>query len=357
MSSQQPNNTSAGPFSLIDFADGIKFSIFAFSHGNELHEEGPVAKLFKSFGFLSKDCYRSCINYVQQIAMVYPGVRDDGPIMEAFLCRNRVKIGKIDLALTSSLSRCLSIYILRSCDLTDLHSIYISDIDADQSSEEHISDAINAGIPDEVIQEFHPATIEPLDRRVIQKIIADILTLEAPSLTKMEVLIKKEQWHRPLLTNFSNRLEELHLQLDWDSEIAGIHFPYDEGAKQISAVIEHMLNLKRLNLKVYSLLISGRFRIKSISLEEIDTRWSKNFYIDECVCPSLKMLKGINIPRRQGNGVKPVTPFTEDDLKPPERAPNTPPHKFTYFVDFKVGERPFIGMTVPDSCIVRFNVK
>ena len=63
--------------------------------------------------------------------------------------------------------------------------------------------------------------------------------------------------------------------------------------------------------------------------------------MNACICPSLKIFhcrleKGVT-----SITVNPVTPFTEEELKTEQ--------------DFKVGDRPFIGMPVPTSCIVRLS--
>jgi len=110
---------------------------------------------------------------------------------------------------------------------------------------------------------------------------------------------------------------------------------YDEGAIAISQMIENMPNLKKLSFDCDD---EGSFRVRSQSLEEIETRhsWCD---VTECICPSLKMMRCRVHGFFLSTTVKPVTPFTKEELKSKQ--------------DFKVGDRPFIGMTVPNSCIVR----
>jgi len=331
---------------LLDFSDGIKFLIFSFSHGNFIHETSPVAQLFKTFGFLSKDCYRSCIRYIQQTPIKYGNIYNANTTMESFLCRNRIKLESIDLSLADSLSTALSIHALRNCDLSEMKSIYIGAIMTKEFDNNLIEKAVSTGIPRQAIDEFvHPAQY---DRIAIQETITDILqeNSNAPSLKAMEIVIRKEEWFRPILTKFSNQLEKLHLYIDWD-EIGG-KFPYDEKAKEISSVIENMPNLKHLVLQVNSYM-GGSFRVKSASLEEIDTRLSKNFYLEECICPSLRMLyctQRFDLCLIK-NGVHPVIPFTNEELKSVNDDGND------QYVDVKVGDRDFVGMDAPASCIVR----
>ena len=84
----------------------------------------------------------------------------------------------------------------------------------------------------------------------------------------------------------------------------------------------------------------GSVRVRSQSLEEIDGTGS-GCVVTECICPSLKIFHCRVEKGGKPITVKPVTPFRKEELKTKQ--------------DFKVGDRPFIGMTVPTSCIVRCN--
>jgi len=341
---EEVSSATAREFSLL--ADEIKFLIFSFSHGNEIRGYGgsPVANLFKTCGFLSKDCYQCCIRHVQQNPMLVHHSfhslhyhRVSGPLylaVIAFMCKHRVKLENMRLDLRSYLDVSLSIYLLRRCDLTELRSITVGNSMQDRlydSSDGNIAAAIAAGIPREAIEEYHP--ISP-SRANVKEIIADILVEQAPLLTKINVTLFRTL-DLSLLKRLSNQLEELTLTIYLSED--------DPMAVAISQTIENMPKLKKLSFDRGW----GSVRVRSQTLEEIDGRHSR-CYVNECVCPSLKMfhcwLHEVvrSITGVQPATVKPVTPFTRDELKTEQ--------------DFKVGDRPFIGMTVPNSCIVRLSL-
>jgi len=319
--------TTNAAFSLLDFADEMKFLIFSFSHGNEIHGYGgsPVANLFKTFGFLSKDCYQCCIRYVQQNPIKADGNSDSlhYPII-AFMCKHRVKLERMRLDLESSLDVSLSMHLLRRCDLTELRSITVENSMQDGlyvSRDKALVHVIAAGIPREAIEEYHP--ISP-SRSNVKEIIADILVEQAPLLTKINVTLFRIL-DLPLLKRFSNQLEELTLTIYLSED--------DPVAVAISQMIKNMPKLKKLSFDRGW----GSVRVRSQTLEEIGGRHSR-CYVNECICPSLKMFHCCLQKGEQSWTVKPITPFTKDELKTEQ--------------DFKVGDRPFIGMTVPNSCIV-----
>ena len=325
---------------LLELTNGIKYLIFSFAYESSIHENSPIAKLFRSFGFVSKACYNSCIAYVQQTPMKIGGVQEHGPILEAFVCRNRVKIHSIDINLHSTLLVALSMYILRSCDLSELHHIYISEISSEQTKDELIQKSYSAGIPRYCIEEFHST---PYDTITIQRLITDILEDRTPCLKKLEVCITKEDWHRPLLVNLSDRLSYLSLQLSWAD--AGLSLPYDEQAKEISQVIKGMKELKSLRLQIISFL-GGSFEIESKSLQVIDTRQSKNFFLTKCNCPSLKTflcsLKAPNSLLR--NGLVLGNSSARDILKESTNDECT---------KMRVGDHLFTGLVAPADCQVK----
>jgi len=320
-------------FSLLDFADEIKFLIFSFSHGKGIdgrRSSSSVANLVNIFGFLSKDCYQCCIRYVQQNPMLADSLYGAYYLLHypiiAFMCKHRVKLESMQLNLESWLHVGLSMHLLRSCDLTELRSITVVNSMRDRLHDvrdEEIAYVIASGIPREAIEEYHPISTS---HAALQEIIADILVEQAPLLTEMKVTLFRLS-DLSLLNRFSNQLEALTLTIQLSEEM---------DADAISQMIENMPKLKKLSF----LYGWGSVRVRSQSLEEIDGR-TFDGYVTECICPSLKMFycclgKGV-----QSITVDPVTPFTREDLKTEQ--------------DFKVGDRPFIGMTVPNACIVRLS--
>ena len=116
----------------------------------------------------------------------------------------------------------------------------------------------SAGIPRECIEEFAST---PYTTVTIQTLIADILRERAPNLKRLEISIKKEEWHQPLLASLSNRLTYLALQLSWAD--VGLSFPYDDQAKAITEVIKGMTQLKSLRLQIVSFWLSRKEEINN----------------------------------------------------------------------------------------------
>jgi hypothetical protein len=344
---EPPTNTNEEEdevHSLLDFADGIKYLIFSFAYESILHEHSPVpnliANLFQSFGFTSKECYNICIRYIQHTPMQVGGIQEDGPALEAFVSRTRVKIHSIDINLHSTVTVALSIHILRCCDLSELHNLYISEIKSEQTDDELVNKCYSAGIPRECIEEFAST---PYTTVTIQTLIADILRERAPNLKRLEISIKKEEWHQPLLASLSNRLTYLALQLSWAD--VGLSFPYDDQAKAITEVIKGMTQLKSLRLQIVSFL-GGSFEIESQSLEIIDTRPSRNLFLTRCTCPSLKTflcsLKASNMLLR--NGLEVGNASARDILS------DSSDNECT---ELRVGDHLFTGLDAPRDCIVK----
>ncbi len=378
-----------------DFDEGLQFLFFEFLYGGLQECNGPyrAARLFETIGFLSKRCYASCIRYIQEKPMKFGHIRGDNCSVEAFMSKHRAKLLSIDLDINDPLSAALSVHVLRSCNLIELESVYVSsyvlkenesgvpglglelgaqsisqhsDVSAllEQSPNEttllsdssrelsgpFVEKALGNGIPSNVIREFggHLSSQESVTK--VHKTITDILELNAPSLKVMEIYIEKECWYKPLLSAFATRIEILHLHMN-SIVNGGVEFPYDEHAKEITNIILSMSKLKRLVLRVNSFK-GGSFQVKSNSLEIIDTRSCNNFYLEQCHCPSLKTL----ICKQRfdlcisKNGVRPVVPFTDEELM---SNGDNDRRGICSYIEVKVEDRQFIGMNVPRSCTVR----
>ena len=157
-------------------------------------------------------------------------------------------------------------------------------------------------------------------------------TLACPSLTQLDIRHKRMLFRT--LNDVAHGLEELELYIgdELDLEIYG---------SKMTTAIENLPKLKKL---IITAPTGTKLVIKSRSLEQIDAmNYPSNhrFVIEECICPSLKLFEYDEYSRNTP-AVRPVSAFREEDL---------PQEKETK--DFKVGERPFVGMHVPDACVVR----
>ena len=157
-----------------------------------------------------------------------------------------------------------------------------------------------------------------------------VRTVVCPSLKKLKIRSWSSTMAIRTLTQVANTLEELDLAIsevveELDLEIYG---------SKITTAIENMPKLKKLVMCGPN---GSEFVIKSISLEQIDALgyWSG---IEKCICPSLKLFQ---YRHSALSLVRPVSPLCGNDI---------PPKGHTK--EFKVGERPFVGMNAPDSCIV-----
>lgn len=176
------------------------------------------------------------------------------------------------------------------------------------------------------------------------------------------VFLTKRDFHRPLrlITAFSETLKTLHLRIKTDLGSTGSRGSFDL-LQSISQAIEEM---KLLNTLVLHIQFETSLRIKSASLQTIDTTKSMlGFSIDQCLCPTLIMIRfnyGISEIGETGyetNGLKPLRRkmlmSTRNDYNGlPDQNDDS-----VRVVDFVAGDCPFIGMNVPDNCIVRIGIE
>lgn len=84
--------------------------------------------------------------------------------------------------------------------------------------------------------------------------------------------------------------------------------------------------------------------IRSNTLKTIEMRSGKRLFVRKCICPQLEkfVCRGFSY----GNGVRPRNPLTGEL--------NTDFPDGNLLDTYLAGEQPFLGMTVPDSCVVVF---
>ena len=195
--------------------------------------------------------------------------------------------------------------------------------------------------------------------------------LSCPSLKKLHIELSADKSDQEVLQYLPPLIEELSINL---------HSGMNDYGKPVfhclSQTIEGLSELKTLklldrNYKADSFLFSRynvEFSIRSRSLEHIDISGDKGsiFHIRKCICPSLKKFTvGCNwfryfddtceawrfrdvLGARLPDSIRPVKPFCTEDfgIYPRKDEPYS----------FLVGERPFIGMSVPAACIVGIQV-
>jgi len=323
--------------------EGVCFNIYSYLNNREIVDErSGVAALFRIVAFVSKDLLASVHRYLCQTNLtlnVSYLASSSAPRYfrrVAWACRNKVKIAECSFYPTTRGQISVSEYILRSCDISEMQEISVLVIYIDSKAEDdaYESKAVKAGIPSDVFrQDDADCLVE------FQRFLADHLPKHAPALKKMQLSFDNVKMYLPVLTNLSQSLEELKLSIRQTRNGCPLSFAIE--LQELSRVIEQLPRLK--NLKLFE-KNGGSFHIRSTSLEEIDTtECSTEFFISKCVCPSLMMFRCTHRGRRS-NGARPAIAFNEEDLEDMRKESE---------VDLKVHSRPFIGMSVPGTCIVR----
>jgi len=326
-------------------SDEIWFNIYSFMYNRSFnvdetatsYSDAGITRLFRNLVYVSPDVYHSLLRYVRHAPLkVYGDLYFSTIVTAAFeriawLCKHKVKLGEYKIGSYGTNAFTFVKYILMSCDITQLEACHL-DL-RDWYGAVAGSLAVRAGIPSHVVQEYYNV----MTTAEFQRFFVEYVPARAISLKRMKINVKIAGLHLPLLMNLSDSLEELELC---------IFAVEDCTCEDLSRAIGQLSKLKKL--KVYA-LFKGSFRIYSSSLEEIDVIdcWN-GFFIDKCVCPSLKMFKCAHTHKVNGNtlsnGIRPVVPFSKEERKDMEAKK---------VVTMAAGSRTFIGMTVPETCIVR----
>ena len=246
--------------------------------------------------------------------------------------KNEIHLHQCNFHVFGEESRALVKFILTSCDISKLQSLAIHDrklfgMDAVKSS------ALRAGLPAYIFKERDKSTNSAV---CFQHFLAKYLPTHARELKRLTIETSMGKWYLPLFTSLSYSLEELDLNIPkWFSR---------DCQQNLSETIAQLPNLKKVSLHFNR---SCRFQLCSQSLEEIDTEDSyEGSYIDKCDCPSLKTFHCKYSPYRddRSNGVilgKPLGKKFVEEMK------------VTRKLEFKVNDHPFLGMNVPDTCVVK----
>ena len=216
-----------------------------------------------------------------------------------------------------------------------------------KSSEVEISKAMHDGILPKA------ANIDIKSQANFHELILDaIVSGKARSVKKIEFAIEKHDFFSQFLTYFAETLEDLTLKIN-----ASRPFNLEDTERDMSAVtsaIASLDNLKKLQLRTWFM---GCLRIYSQSLEEIDTYYAHDqFWVERCICPSLRLFKCRNFSYFYDckNGLIPLKAFEEAELKPLRFDDGALRWYERPSIEYRVGDRSFHGLKVPEDCIVQF---
>lgn len=334
--------------------DGVLFNIFSFCLDNTKLLAPPydtafasgvpcgVTIFFRNIAFVSSDFLGGVYRYIQRTP-IHLWVGSDEKICLrriAWACQNNLKLDGFSFYQKGKNAAAIGKYILQSCDISELLICEMSFLCvpyADIGGRDVLeSVAVQAGFPSDIFQHQDISSDETSSDLQLQRFFVEHVPERAPALKTMRLAFYHQgAVYSPVLSNLFSSLEELSLEF-------GIHQIVD--LHEISRTIEQLTKLKKLSLVTD---FTASFQIHSASLEEIDTTESTNgLFVDKCVCPSLKMFRCEHLDENDDflNGVKPVIPFTEEELEDMATEEG---------VEVEVGSRPFIGMSVPGTCIVK----
>jgi len=329
--------------------DGVLFNIFSFCLDNNKLLAQPytlpecgVPIFFRTIAFVSSDFLGCVYRYIQRTPIhLWVGLQNKYLRRIAWACQNNLKLDGFSFYQKGKNAAAICKYMLQSCDISELRACQMSfscgpphaDIEGMDVLE---SVLVQAGFPSDIFQHQDISSDETSSDLQLQRFFVEHVPERAPALKTMRLAFYHQgAVYSPVLSNLFSSLEELSLEF-------GIHQIVD--LHEISRTIEQLTKLKKLSLVTD---FTASFQIHSASLEEIDTTESTNgLFVDKCVCPSLKMFRCEHLDENDVflNGVKPVIPFTEEELEDMATEEG---------VEVEVGSRPFIGMSVPGTCIVK----
>ena len=329
--------------------DGVLFNIFSFClQNNKLVAETytpacGVPVFFRSIAFVSSDFLDCVYRYIQRTPVhIFVGFDDNSLRRIAWACQNNLKLGYFKFYQKGRYAASICKYMLQSCDISELLMCDMRFYGWSPYEYAAIglleSVAVQAGFPSDIFQQHDISSDGACSDLQLQRFFAEHVPAHASALKIMRLTFFEGALYLPVLSNSFSSLEELSL---------AIHFNQSVDLQEVSRSIEQLTKLKTLILHTN---FAASFQIHSTSLEEIDTTdCNDGFFVDKCVCPSLKKFTCVSLDQSYyddltRNGVKPVIPFTEEELEVMTTEEG---------VEVEVGCRPFIGMSVPGTCIVK----
>lgn len=342
------NDSRENENSIDDLPIEIMCLIFSFKYGSKFapnSSKDGVHLLFRTFGLASPSLRQSCRLFVQRTHFSI-NVEALNPANAVWLATQQVKIGALRVGNDTTLQIGMTLYLLTSCDIKALANVRIvSGVPPRSTPIAELRKAWADGIPRTYANSTRITLVD------FHAQISDILTGNRCPLTKMELNIEKGKWYPPILMNFAETLQELVLKIGASGQV--YQGETERQLKKVTQAISYLRNLKKLQLRTW---FPSHLHIRSKSLEEIDTYYAHDkFWVVECLCPSLKFFKCRNFVQFHEckNGVTPVTQFKESELKLLRHEGGVERWYDRPSIDFRVGDRPFLGMKVGDDCVVR----
>lgn len=296
----------------------MKYMIYSYLCSPVVKEEdgesqNGVSTLLLSIGLVSKQFHQNVRLYIRLIPFKFQIDGSSRFYLPIWMIQNQCKISSISMDCLTSLHAGLSLSALRNCDISFLTSMDMNwgmQCIALASEAEH-QKAIDCGLSPTFVNlstfisgnyDFHQAT-------------ATLLQHRAPNLTKMRLLLVKEVFNPIILHATALTLVELDLTLMQKLVFSRNDWSHDVRGTWVTDAIASMPKLTKLSIIVYD-YASTTFRIRSESLEEINTRGANHFFLDECICPKLKVFKCVYISHIQKtNGLMSISLLNVDDLK------------------------------------------
>lgn len=316
----------------------------------------PFKRLLNTFNLVSKRCCCLSISYLQhtplEISFESFYRRRDSNFNSFFrwACNVRLKIGELYIgSLQTVLDGNICMYLLRSCNVSELESFTIGNYSSKmrQTRQQDRLDAIDAGIPSEILK------INIGENADYLALIGNYLRSNEAMLKTLRIRISKAQEYSPLLTNFSQSIEDLTLEIAGCGKIYSREENVDRDMERLTKLVKNMVKLRKINIWSF---FTANIEIISNSLEEINVSDSKEgFWITKCACPSLKKFSF----KYLCNGMPLQHPISQEAL---ELKTQTIDSKTSAFglprapMVFLHGSRPLIGAEIPDTCLIEANI-
>lgn len=302
---------------LESFSTEIIYIIYSYLCSPILNEDegesqNGISSLVLSMGLVSKHFHQIVQLFTRQIPLKFHVDGNTRFHLPVWMIRNQCKLSSITMDCFTSLHAGLSLKALRNCDISSLTSMDLNwgmQCIALASEAEHRK-AIECGLSPSFANlstvisgtyDYHQAT-------------ATLLQNRAPNLTKMRLLLVKQTFNPIILHVTASTLVELDLTLMQQIAFPQNDWVHDIRGQWVTNAIASMPRLTKLNIIVYD-FAKTILKIRSDSLEEINTRSANHFFLEECICPKLKVFKCVYISHiRKMNGLMSISLMNVDEL-------------------------------------------